>query len=185
MSKKTKTTSKTKKNQTQPHEETKQPKTSRKSKPLTVEEKKTFAAQLIKSHDQQASYLYIRPDVKKQTASKYGGQLKDDPIVKSEIKRALEKLQITPEYILQNLKRAADSGLGKKATNRDAIAATRELANLSGMANDTSSGGSVDALKRLRMMEMDPNQLENELKNIQKTLQLLTRGGSEEAEIAR
>lgn len=155
-------------------------KNSRKYKNISRDEKRKFANEFLK-HDNNATeaYLSIRPDVKRQVAMNQGSKLIRDTLVKVELNAALEKNNVTPDYIIQGYKTALESGLGKKATNSDAIKALQELAKLSQLDQKDE----IEALQRADLESLSHKELLSQLDQIQQDIHQLRREGAIDADI--
>lgn len=146
---------------------------------LTDKDKREFARQLIKNGgDRTAAYQAIRPEVTYGSANSLGSKLSKDELVQKELNIAADRIGITPEYVLDILKKAADSGLGKKSTNKDSIQAVKEISRLLNYGNNDS-----EPLDGLYLEKKSEQELVKELEEIKGKLDIMMKGGAEEGEI--
>lgn len=136
------------------------------SKALTKEEKEEFARELIRSGwNQTAAYQRIRPDASYNTARNMGNYVANRPGIISAIRTVLEENKLGMNDIASMLHQSITSGLGKKSTNRDAIAGLKlavdmhlghESNELDGVQRQDLEEQSVDDLiERLDKMKHD------------------------------
>lgn len=152
-------------------------KQSRKYKHLTKKEKKKFAKAYIENDSNATqAYLTIRPETKPSAARVQASNIMKDVTVQVALKQALEELEITPRYILKNYKRAIESGLTKKATNKDALTGLRDLAKLSGLADQEKDD--IESLQRQDLEQLSHNELLKQLEDIGNQIHELKRLGA-------
>lgn len=139
--------------------------------------RKKFAKALIKTGgNQKQAYKLANPGVSDETAQIESVRLAKDPKVQSEIVKALNKAGFTQDKVADNLGIAMQAGLGRKATNRDAIKVL-ELA--------LKYHAQAEGLEEYDpdYIDMEDKELIQELKKMNKKIDLITKGHTEEGEV--
>jgi hypothetical protein len=147
---------------------------------LSLKEKRKYVAKLIETKgDRITSYQSIRPEVTRDSAKTMASQLSRDFTVQKEYQLALSKSGLSIDQAGEYLHQAIRSGLGKKATNKDAISGLRLMMDM--VKGEQSPD--LEALRRLDLKEQSQQELMNELDKISKEIGELRRQGAIEGEI--
>lgn len=136
-----------------------------------------FAKALIKTGgNQKQAYKLVNPKISDKVAEVEGGRVANEPVVKSEVIKALDKAGFTQNKVADNLSIAMQAGLGRKATNRDAIKVL-ELA--------LKYHAQAEGLEEYDpdYIDMEDKELITELKKMNKKIDLITKGHTEEGEV--
>lgn len=131
-------------------------KTLGKGKPITKEEKKKFLKSLLKNQlDPKKAYLEIRPGIEPKSAYNQGNKLVQDKTIIRQLQAVLEEEGLSKRNFVKYLNVAITSGIGKKATNRDAIQALRLVKDIyTGEEKDEKEASQADHLELLPLQEL-------------------------------
>ena len=140
---------------------------------ITKDERVEFARELLKNgFNQTQAYKKIRPHVTDGTAKNNGKILANRPGIISAIRTVLAENDLSMNDIAKKLNVAISSGLGKKATNRDAIAGLKLAADIH-LGHDTAD---LDGIQRQDLEEQSVDdlvakldQMKHDLLNTKKT----------------
>jgi hypothetical protein len=148
--------------------------------PISKEERKKFIeAWLNNGMNQTAAYLSIRPNVKPNTAQNMGSYLMNKPGSLTMVKQALARHNLGIDDIADKIDKAVTAGLGKKATNRDAIAGLKLAADIT-LGHESTD---LDGIQHQDLEEQSVDDLVAKLDEMKHNLLNTKRSKSVEGEI--